>query len=267
MKPRLFDLVNIGLSQDGEDESLDLLPDEDATRAILEQDYRDWRQIVGRETVEYNLDTSTADLSGGCVDITAAGQYAELETNELLTFREGDFSFQTQLELNSVPDVGGAVIAEHPGSWTLSLEPDVTPGDLLVRLDIRGKNSGIAHPGAPGDLITLTAPLACAAPCSANIAFTVLGFSYTESGIRLYVDGTVGAEQPPTDNKTAPLIREVYASGTEEIFLGNSAAGDAAIDGRLVDPRFYTLTLTPAEVSAVLAEQNAAGCGGAGCHP
>ena len=58
-----------------------------------------------------------------------------------------------------------------------------------------------------------------------------------------------------------------YATGTEAVLLGNDSSGQSAIQGRLIDPRFFSLNLTPTEISAVMAEQSAAGCETGRCHP
>ena len=264
--PHLFDLTYIDISQDGEADTLDLLPAEATTQAAMETDYRLWRQRVGRLPVEFNLASSTADITDGCIDFEAGEQFAELIHHDLIAFREGDFSFQTQLELDSPPVATGAVIAEHPGSWKMSLLPTATPNSVLVKLDIQAKNAGYERPGLPGDVITLNGTFNCAVPCSANIAFTVLGIVYFESSARLYIDGET-VDEFYGNGLSAPYFREVYAAGTETVFLGNNSTGQSPIDGRLIDPRFFTLNLTPAEVVDVMSEQIAVTCEeAASCH-
>ncbi len=58
----------------------------------------------------------------------------------------------------------------------------------------------------------------------------------------------------------APHFKEVYATGTEAVLLGNDASGESAIQGQLIDPRFYSLNLTPTEVAKVMSEQGSAAC-------
>jgi hypothetical protein len=225
--------------------------------------------MVGVLPLDFNEANTNADTTAGCVDVMAADQVAELEHNDLFAFREGDFSFQTLLELDAPPAETGAVIAEHPGSWTLSLFPGATPGNLLLRLEVRAKDGGIIRPGLPGDLLTLEGPLACASPCSANIAFTILGLSYAKSSARIYIDGVMVDEfhGNQANKNTPPNIKEVYATGTEAVILGNDASGTAAIQGRLVDPRFFSMNLTPDEVAVVMAEQDLNICAESSCHP
>ena len=264
--PHLFDLSYIDISQNGETDALDLLPANVETQLQLEAVYRGWRQQVGKLPVAFSASLSTADTTAGCVDVGAENQVAVMEQNELLTFREGDFSFQVQLELDQLPAVTGATIAEHPGSWKMSIYPDTTPDTLMVRLDVIAKNPGLEHPGLPGDIITLESTQACAMPCEFNIGFTVLGIVFSESSIRLYIDGAAVDEFRGNGVATAPHFREVFASGTEAVLLGNDSGGQSAIRGRLIDPRFYSLNLTPDEVAVVMFEQAAAVCETNSCH-
>jgi hypothetical protein len=264
--PHLFDLHNIDLSQDGEAEYLNLLPAQVGEQVKMEAAYRNWRQQVGSLPVIYNAELSTEDTNDSCVDVWAENQVAVLEHNDLLAFREGDFSFQVQLELDDIPTITGATIAEHPGSWNLSVYPATSPAEFTVQLDVVAKDPGLDHPGLPGDLITVSSNVACVTPCSVNIGFTVLGIVFAESSLRLYIDGETVDEFRGNGVNNAPYFKEVFASGSEAVLLGNDSSRQSTIQGRLIDPRFYSLNLSPTEISRVMNEQAGIACTVSPCH-
>lgn len=269
VEPYLFDLAGFGIAQNGEVQSL--IPQlDDGGEAILQQgimnaDYRAWRQQVGTIPNVFDFSATTAVTEDLCIEFSESDHVAKLEDNELYSFREGDFSFQTRVELDELPGSMGATIAEHPGSWQLSLETDGSDS-VLAQLEVVAKNAEpVDLPGLPGDTVTLSNSFACSVPCSFNIGFTLLGIVYGEPSIRLYLEGN-SVDEFSGNSRVSPYIREVYASTSDTVRFGNGANGQSALQGRLVDPRIWSLNLTPAELVQSMYQQNQVACDFGGCH-
>ena len=236
------------------------------TQGELEDLYRAWRQQVGLVPHSYDLSRTTASLNDGCIDLSGT-DVAQLEPDPRLFIRGGDFAFQTHASIDTSPAAGGAVLAAHPGSWSLKLLPTASPDVLTVRLDIYGKSNAAGYPGVAGDLVRLNAGLACSGyPCDFNIAFTLLGISDAESSARLYLDG-VPADEYRGDKLDGIHFEEVYTNETQVVQLGNNSAASAGMTGTLIDPRFYNTYLSPSEIGGVRDAQLAAECEASSCHP
>jgi len=264
--PGLFDVNNTNPSGINESAVYNLATAEPATLAALEGDYRDWRGRVGAIPVEYNLQNSTAEINDACLDFDAPGDVVELNQNEDLWFRAGDFSFQARLDLENLPaNNNDAVVVEHPGSWTLQVSRGSVPNTVQGSLNIHGKTDASGYPGTPAAPLTLSGTAACALPCTVSIAFTVLGVTSGDSSVRLYLNNQAVAEYAGNTRDNIDL-KEIYANESAPVILGNDASGQSGLAGKIIDPRFYRLYLTPTEVSAVWQEQSAEVCESASCH-
>jgi hypothetical protein len=264
---KLFDLGVINADGIEEGDSFNIATAEAVVVGALENDYRNWRMQVGSIPHEYNVGNSWAKIDQLCIDVSFPNDVVELEQNEQLWFRGGDFSFQTRIELNAVPSATGGVVAQHPGSWSLELTPGSLADTVAVNLEMFGKDTAsVGYPGAAGDLVSIGSEIACAVPCDFNVAFTVLGITGGESSVRLYLDNVPVAEYrgDASDNLE---FSEVYANESSPVLLGNDSSGMSGLEGKLIDPRFFRMSLTPMEVAAVLAEQSAEACPSSGCHP
>ena len=244
---RLFDLTNVGASGLDEREHLDiskLNSGEASTVNALDAEYRKWRLDVGGIPHVYNGAATTADVSGETITFRDVDQRAVVEPHWAFKFREGDFSFAASISLRETP-TGQRVVAHHPGSWKLYLDAGPTDSQVNVKLDVIGKRRGDArHPGTPGSTKTLVAGVSCKAGCRLDLAFTIFGWRYSDSSLRLYVDGL---QRDSYNGAELTDMHEVYASN-EPITLGNLATGGAGWIGSMRFARFYQLSLTPREV-------------------
>lgn len=266
VQPHLFDTAFIATGVAGEAPELDTFAAEQESYAVLEEQYRDWRQTVGKIAVEFDQLNTIAAVDGLCIDLDGNREVAQLQKDSRFSFREGDFSFQARVDLDSYPGANGAVIAEKSQSWSLSLAEVAQPGMVEIRLDVQGRNTGVAgFPGATGDLVSIANTVACDIPCSMNVAFTLLGITAAETSARLYVDGLPVAEFRG-NGKAPPDFSEVYSDDTSAVRIGNNLSRSAGFPGKIVDPRFYLLSLTPAEVVSVIDEQAEVLCDSGGCH-
>jgi hypothetical protein len=244
----------------------DLRSSETAKVAELEQDYRSWRQEVGVIPLYVNPGVSNAGIEDLCYDFIGPAEAIEFWRNPKVDFREGDFTFQTQVALDKAPASGGTTIAEHSGSWSLEVKPFPPSGLVNVTLKLVGKSPSVAgYPGAPGDVLTLSGVTECSVPCEFNVAFTVLGIADDESSARLYLNEAPVAEYIG-NRKDQIRFKEVYATETSRVVLGNGESGQTGMTGKLIDPRFYLLNLSPAEIAAVALEQSGQVCDSGGCH-
>jgi arylsulfatase A-like enzyme len=264
---KLFDLGVMNADGIEEGDSFNIAPAEAVVVSALENDYRNWRMQVGSVPHEYNFANSSASFDQLCIDVSFPYDVVELEQNEQLWFRGGDFSFQTRIELDGVPSATGVVVAQHPGSWSLELAPGSVADTVAVNLEMFGKETAImGYPGSAGDLISIGSEIVCAVPCGFNVAFTVLGITAGESSVRLYLDNVPVAEYRG-DGSDNLEFSEVYANESSPVLLGNDSSGLSSLEGKLIDPRFFRMSLTPMEVAAVLAEQSAEVCLSNVCHP
>ncbi len=264
--PHLFDTAHFPAGSVDETAEADMFLSELLNVAQLEQQYRNWRQSVGLIEVPLDEAETTAQIDGYCIDLDGGNAVAEYEHDERFLFREGDFSFQAQLELDAYPSDYGVIIAEHPQSWSLALAPGQQIGQVDIQLNLRGRDTSIVEfPGQPGDLISIGGSVECVVPCTMNVAFTLLGITGSETSARLYVDGIPLAEFRG-NGKAWPDFSEVFADEFSPLRLGNNGSGSAGFPGKIIDPRFYLLSLTPVEVATVMGEQDAIVCDSGGCH-
>jgi hypothetical protein len=267
IKSSLFDTSLLGDETQGEAPELNILDSERNVRRLLEKDYRDWRQTVGLIPNVFDGAATSARVEGLCIDVAGNDEVAQLASNARYQFREGDFSFQARIEFAELPGVNGAVIAEHPQSWTLTAFETPESGMLDIQFDMRARDTRNADfPGTPGDLVSIGGRVACDIPCTMNIAFSLLGITGAETSARLYVDGIPLAEFRGNGKALPPDFMEVYADESSPVLIGNNAHGTAGFSGRIVDPIFYLLSLTPAEVVAVMDAQDDIVCDSGGCH-
>ena len=102
---------------------------------------------------------------------------------------------------------------------------------------IGGKTLQLVMEG-PSTTTTLTGALPSG---STHVAFTVFGWRFSESTVRLYVGGALVAE-------TNEILEALPNEGT--IYLGNSEAMDRPYKGTMEGIRLHAQTLTAAEVLA-----------------
>jgi hypothetical protein len=254
MVTRLFDIDTQNSSGVNEDDvtlpQLNLAGREPETVNSLEQAYRAWRMDIGTIDHTYDLSRSTGQIDDDKVSFSNSDQVVTIAPNDRLLFRESDFSFQTYLQLESIPAAAGTVVAEHQESWKLWLEPGSTANTVTVHVAFTASTvRENSRPGNPGNTVELQAETPCTIPCQFDVAFTVLGVTSDDSSVRLYIEGSP-RDEFRANPKDDILFSEIYASKEDPISLGNDESNNKGLIGRLVAPTFYNLSLSPAEVDA-----------------
>ena len=210
--PSLFDIAT------DPKESTDVAAANPGVVQDLLQDYRDWRARVS--VIDYDIDLVIGRVSG-----VTRGRYRfrggrlDLARDARFDFNDGDFSFQARIKRGKNKE---SVIAELPGGW---------------RLSSKGSTLTLAMQG-PSATTTLTASLPRG---RSHVAFTVFGWRFSESTVRLYVGGAL-------QDETNQIMELSPNEGT--ILLGNDADMTAPYTGRLSRVRLHAQALTPAEVAA-----------------
>lgn len=204
-------------------ERRDLLQERPALRAELERDYLAWRLSVPRiEPRVASLEGSAAPIPGGWhLD---EGARVQLAPDPLYDIDDGDFSFACRVALDPGA-TGERAIARRAGSWELRVGAD---GRLLLAVE----RDGVAP-------LVLGSGRALRPGVEAQVAFTVLGFKYSQNVARLFIDARLEA--------AAMELTNVPRSDAG-IVLG----GDG-FRGTLRDVSLHVASLLPQELAALAA--------------
>jgi len=264
---RLYDTNNrlgFGVNEsDDVEPSLNIALANQQSITDLNEYYRGWRYQVGRIASEYDVATGSADLAleeNSLLDLLGFPTGAEvmpLKPNSRFNIHDGDFSFSTDVLLESLPSAGKEwIVATDPGSWRLSLLPGTAEGFVEVRLAmVSSKSTWAADYNIPGEVLTLSHEVACSNPCTIDMAFTVFHLPYYESTVILYVgDENVASHYASAANfgggDRVPMY-QVYSDESTPILLGNDESGQSGLVGKLRSPRLHQIALTPDEIAGV----------------
>ena len=229
-EPRLFDLGT------DPEERTNLASSNPQIVDLLMADYWSWRRQTA--VLRHRVETVAGDVSysinpdfTSTYEFTGNGGYADLSDTKLFDFGEADFSVSLRLRI----DQGGTkpVLAQKPGSWTLSLTAN---NKLKLRVISQ-------VPTEPAAVLVGNSNLSLGQ--DHDLAFTITGFRSDESHIRMYVDGVLQAQT--SDALTSVEIVE------EPVRVGNNQFANKPFLGKIEDLTFYLNALTQEEIDALVA--------------
>lgn len=195
--------------------------------AELERAYRDWRRAVTRIRVRTAARGPGVTLVSGGWQFDGSGS-VRLPPNPLYDFHDGDFSLAVRVALDPTAPAAerDRAIARRPGSWALRLRPDGR-----VALSVQGDD---------GTAVELASEDRLVAGREMQVAFTVLGFRYTESVVRLHVGG-----------RAEGVAMEIASVRPGDATIELGGGGGEAFRGTLRDLRLFTACLVPEELAAL----------------
>jgi hypothetical protein len=248
----LFDFGASGAGLPGEQDASDVSAAHPEIVEKLLADYDAWRV---RTSI---LSWRVAALSGsarpgevGTFEFPAPGGAVALQPDRLFSFNDGDFTVSASVRLAAGPHGlgatgAGAVLAEKPGSWTLS----IVPGPRLeARWTLAAPPPGKegAPPAkegdSPGEAVVLSPKLRWKPGEWHRVATTAYGPTprSTETLFQLWVDGV----------ESARTIQNLpVASSDTAVVLGNSADSGRPFEGALREIGFFTAPLSEAQLRA-----------------